>query len=504
MATASVRDKWSTYPSAGLTPTKLARILREADAGETMRQVELYEEMEEKDAHLTSVLSTRKNAVLGLDWEIMPFSDDAADVKVAQFVDDVLNNLHNLEDNMLDLLDAIGKGFGVLEIIWTVDGKRAYPAQLNWVHQKRFRFGDLHELRLLTEDNQSTGIELPQHKFIVHRYKARSGYTNRAGLLRVCAWLYLFKNFGLKDWVRYAEVFGMPLRLGKYEQGASKEDKEALYKALVDLGSDAAGIISKATEIVFVEQKAGNAGENIFHSLAEYIDRQVSKAVLGQTLTSDVGSTGSYAASQTHNQVRQDLIEADCKALAETLRTQLVLPLVLFNFGPDAIDRLPWIKYHYEPPEDLKTTAEVYATLVERVGLPVAAEHVYDKFGIPEPTEGQTILVAPSRQMPQGFPPAPQAAMKSRLIAAKEGTPSLVSAQRALDSLADGATRQGAATLAATFAPLKRIIMEATDLEGLRDRLLAEYSHLNTSDLEDLIARAMFVADLLGRWSVDA
>lgn len=65
IAVAHVSDKYSEYPSNGLTPVRLAEIFREADAGDVLRQMELFEEMEEKDPHLFSQLQTRKNAVTG-------------------------------------------------------------------------------------------------------------------------------------------------------------------------------------------------------------------------------------------------------------------------------------------------------------------------------------------------------------------------------------------------------------------------------------------------------
>ena len=37
--------------------------------------MELFEEMEEKDAHLTAILQTRKMAVLGKDYEVMPYAE---------------------------------------------------------------------------------------------------------------------------------------------------------------------------------------------------------------------------------------------------------------------------------------------------------------------------------------------------------------------------------------------------------------------------------------------
>jgi len=71
-------------------------------------------------------------------------------------------------------------------------------------------------------------------------------------VIRVIAWMYLFKNYTMKDWVSFAEIYGLPLRLGKYQQGASEDDKRALMQALVQIGADAAGIIPDGTTIDFV------------------------------------------------------------------------------------------------------------------------------------------------------------------------------------------------------------------------------------------------------------
>ena len=42
-------DRSSYYPSNGLTPRKLARIFKAADLGDVSEQMELFEEMEEKE-----------------------------------------------------------------------------------------------------------------------------------------------------------------------------------------------------------------------------------------------------------------------------------------------------------------------------------------------------------------------------------------------------------------------------------------------------------------------
>ena len=40
--------------------------------------------------------------------------------------------------------------------------------------------------------------------------------------MRIVSWMYLFKNYTVKDWVSFCEVYGMPLRIGKYDPGASE------------------------------------------------------------------------------------------------------------------------------------------------------------------------------------------------------------------------------------------------------------------------------------------
>ncbi|MBM4293377.1 MAG: DUF935 domain-containing protein [Deltaproteobacteria bacterium] len=382
LAAVSLAERWSSYPSVGLTPSRLAEIFRDADQGYVQRQMELFEEMEEKDAHLAALLQTRKMAVLSLDYEVLPYAKTPEDERVADLAGEMLYRIPGLEAAFLDLLDAIGKGFAFSEILWEVTGGRAWVADLRWIHQKRVIFGEDGRPRLLAGIGDWRGEEPPPWKVVYHRYKARSGYPSRAGVLRVVGWMYLLKNYSLKDWAAFNEVFGMPLRLGKYDPLASPADREALFQAIRNLGSDAAGVISKTTEIEFV-QAASRFGVNPYQAMAEFCNREMSKAVLGQTLTTDTaGATGTYAAARVHAQVRRDLVEADAQALSATLREQLLRPLVGFNFGWDR--PIPWLRFKFEEEQDLKTLSEVYLNLAE-MGMPLAVEHVAERFGLPAP-----------------------------------------------------------------------------------------------------------------------
>ena len=71
----------------------------------------------------------------------------------------------------------------------------------------------------------------------------------RGGVLRVSAIAYMGKHLSMKDWMVYSEVFGMPVRVARYDPSTSPEEKRELLRMLQTLGSDAAGIFSKAVEL---------------------------------------------------------------------------------------------------------------------------------------------------------------------------------------------------------------------------------------------------------------
>ena len=489
IAVAHVSDKYSEYPSNGLTPVRLAEIFREADAGDVMRQMELFEEMEEKDPHLFSQLQTRKNAVTGLDYEVIPFGDDPRDKEIADFIGEQLGTIESFEDVETDLLDAVGKGFAVSEIMWGYDEGHVVVQEIRSRQQKRFFWDSLDDTFKVRTQEHSEGLLLPRNKFIVHRYKARSGHPSRAGVLRVTAWMYLFKNYDLKDWVSFCEVFGMPLRLGKYTAAASEADQRALMEAIYSLGTDAAGIIPDSTMIEFIESNKTTSVE-IYEKLARYCDEQISKAILGQTLSSDSGG-GSYAQGKVHNEVRHDLTAADAKALATTIRRDIIKPLVEYNFGYD-VDA-PLFTFASEETEDLKDTVTIYQTL-NAMGLPISTEHIYNKFNIPKPEKGEELLKAPvSGQMTLPYPDMEQKSLKD------------MPEQEQIDILTDEARKQTEQIFQKMMEPVLKMVDKYESLDALQmalknaDTLKEVYREMDSPDLEDIMHQAIYLSTLVGR-----
>ena len=401
-----VRQPFSGHPELGLTPERLARILRAAEEGDADSYLELAEAMEEKDLHYAAVLGTRKRAVAGLELTVEAASDEARDVAAADLVRDFLNR-DELREELFNILDAIAKGYSVTEIVWDTSKTPWLPKGLKRRDPRHFEFDRLGEELLLKDES---GPEpLAAYKFIVHRCQAKSGLAIRGGLARAAAWFYLFKNFDIKSWLKFLEVFGLPLRLGKYGPGATESDKRTLLEAVRNITSDVGAIIPDTMMIEFVAAAApGAKGTDNFYQFIDYIDKQVSKLVLGQTGTTD---TGQYVGtSDAHREVRDDIEVADAVQLAATLNRDLIRPLVSLNFGELAL--FPRLRIAREKREDLKALIENLSTLVP-MGLEVEMSVIRDKLGLPEPPPGAVVLTAPAAAGMPGFHKAVRAANRS-------------------------------------------------------------------------------------------
>jgi phage gp29-like protein len=372
-----------------LTPRRIKRMLLEAESGSLSAQAALFERMEEKDGELDAHLRTRKAGVARLRWDIEPADDSAEARRAGQLCREVVGELPDVSRAVFDLLDAIPKGFACLEIDWRTEAHRWRPAGLLWRPQRWFQLDEDGET-LLLRDRAGDGMELNPLNFIVHRVRARSGFCARTGLLRSCVRAFVVRHFAWKDWLAFAEVYGMPPRIGWLREDVPWDSQEArqLWKAVRALGMDSAAVMREGNRIEVLDTRSGGEGQ-IFERILDRAGKEMTLAILGQLLTSGGDKGGSFALGQVHNQVRWDLIESDARALGRTLTERLLRPVVRLNLGPEV--PLPRWTFHADKPEDLSELAQTVQTL-SRAGLPIPLEWAYTKFGIPRPAEGEAVL----------------------------------------------------------------------------------------------------------------
>lgn len=485
-AVASIRQVWHGSVATGLTPHRLASILDAAARGHARDYLTLAEEMEERDMHYASVLGTRKLALVGLDVRVESATDGIEDVRRADAVREIVDGAE-FSDLVAHLVDALGKGYAVAEILWDRSGRTWTPTFAE--RDPRFFTYDQEtgtELRLLDAADAVRGIPLPAYKFIVHTPKIRSGLPVRGGLARLAAVAYMCKAWAWRDWMAFADVYGMPMRVGTYGPNTSKEDVANLIAAVSNLGSDAAAVIAESTKISF-EQAVQTAGAGtFFRELANWWDKQISKGVLGQTMTADDGASLSQA--QVHQLVRLDIMTADARALSNTLQRQLVRPYLDLNFGPSA--SYPKLTVVVPKPDNTTALVDALQKLVP-LGLTVEQSIVRDKLGIPDPAPDAVVL-----RQPVPMAPAINRALNAEAPAAPRPDATPISA------MTTAGEAEAAPRWSAILDYVQNLVDTAPDLPTLRDALLAAYADLPTEQLGEVMAMGLTAAELAGRYDL--
>lgn len=274
--------------ASGLTPERLAQILISAQHGHARAYLTLAEEMEERYLHYASQLQTRRLAIEGLEPVIE--APEGVPAKIVDAVKELMDGA-DINETTGELTDGIGKGYSVCEIMWEYEKRMLRPVEFKWRDPRYFQFDrkSLTQLRLASDTNLD-GEELPAAKFIVHKPRTKAGIPLRRGLARPAAWAFLIQSFGLKDWSAFSEIYGIPIRLGRYHSSASDQDKRTLLRAVKAIANDAAAIVPQGMDVEF-HKVEGSHGSAVFGELLDYVDRQVSKIVVGQTMTADDGSS---------------------------------------------------------------------------------------------------------------------------------------------------------------------------------------------------------------------
>lgn len=492
-----VRPIWSEHPSQGLTPRGLGSILLSAEQGDPTSFLELAEDIEEKYWHYRAVIGTRKLAVSQLPVTVEAASDDPDDVAAADLVRSVIDG-DDFDQVLFDVLDGIGKGFSVCEIVWETSAREWMPARILYRDPRWFQFDRIDGTTLRLRDGTPDGQPLAPAKYIVHRPKTKSGLPIRGGLARPAAWAWLFQSYTWKDWLSFVETYGQPLRLGRYGPGATEKEKEALLRAVRNISADAAAIVPASMLIEFVKAEGAGASADVYAGLVDRLDQAVSKLVLGQTTTTDAVS-GGHAVSQEHRQVQQDIERADGRQLAAVLKRDLIIPLVSLNLGPR--DRYPTLRVGRPAEEDLRLMLDAVKEGVP-LGLKVGMSTFRDKFGIPDPGEDEELLVPAARPAPEGPPattgptgPPVRPSGKPALAAAEQpgagGAPPAAgdAVDRMVDELLDGWVPLAAPVIEPLLAAAREARDPADFLERLT-RLAADDAALEP--LRDALARGQF------------
>lgn len=491
------RPAFDGHVAWGINPLRLAAVLKSADAGQTREWFLLAEEIEEHFTHYGAMLAKRRRQVAQLPITVTcADDDDPACVKHAAFVREWLAT-GVLQTALFDVLDGVGKGFSIHEVIWHQEPGRTWPARLIYRPQRWFEVDheDGETIRLRTLDGMA---DLRPLKFLLHRHPSKSGNIVRSGVTRMIAAVWCYATYTLKDWATFVQAYGLPIRLGKYGPGASDADKRVLWRAVSSIAGDVAAMIPESMALEFVDATDKAAGAVLYEKRMDFLNRETSKLVLGGTAGSEAIS-GGHAVGQEHRAAEDDVEKFDCGLLNGSVNAQLIQPMIALTFGPQPSGRYPTISIGR--PDELPLPVVVDA--VEKLaplGLRVKASQLRDRMGLAPPDDdGEDVLAArpqaPAEPPQPPLPPQPMTRLLGNLVLAAADANDDV-----MEALTARLARDAAGALGGLTAAIRAEFDAATDLRDLADRLYR--LRLEPAAFTEAMSRGLALAHMAGQASI--
>jgi phage gp29-like protein len=398
---------WANLPGAD---DRAAAVILQTEAANGRSQASVYElfaEMEQKDGHLFSVLQTRIQGLLGLGRRVVAGGRTERDQRAAELVGELWAAVPRPGALLRALLDAVPKGFAAVELVWDYDAQGRMTVA-DWVAhpQEYFGFGSDGELLLLCPPFRSESADAntavlppgravataaalrpaPERKFLLCRFGADARNRYGRGLCLHAYWYYWFKKNTVRFWAVYNERFGSPLAVAKTAAGTPDDERERLLETLRALQADTGVVVPETVTLSLLE--SARPGAAPFREFADWCNDEMSKIVLGATLTSGEGRrSGSMALGTVHETVRRDLLQADARLLEETVGT-LFRWMADLNMPGAAAPRLA---IDTSTPANLREQAEVDRILVT-LGVPLSLPELHERYGRRVPAEGEGFL----------------------------------------------------------------------------------------------------------------
>ena len=402
-------------------PETLGWVLDEGGRGNLMLQNELFNTMEDTWDRLRSNLNKIKKAVAKLPFNLQPWTEkgrepSAAALEKAAFVEHALHNQkaatwegqHNFQATIYELLDAVARGISVLEIDWTIEHGKYVPAGTRRVPWTCLGFAPQSQvsslspqvspnaLRLFPDRDKSNPKQFEKypHKFLVGVYRAKSGHIAETAQLRALAHLWLGRMLGWEWMTHKAELFGLPIRWATYDPAAPQTQIDQVSDMLRNMGTAAWGAFPQGTDLQILNGSTpGVAGKSEpTERLMAIADRSCDLLFLGQTLTSEEGSSGSYALGNVHREVELDLYENYAAYVIDVINNQLIPSMIELNWGN--ADELPFLEVELARPEKDQKMVERDKLLFQDMGLPVSKQWLYDRHKVPAPGPKEDLFQA--------------------------------------------------------------------------------------------------------------
>ncbi len=361
---------------------------RQAERGAPLRQADCFHDIIEMDPDLRSKINDRIESVSGCDWVVLPGRDDKPSELASSALNERLQNQIQFRTFLTHQLTSVHYGYAATNMAWDLEEGVVTPVQFVNPAARRFAAPDperTNEIWLI-DPERSMLLELQPGLWATSTYQnilGRNPYS--AGLMRSCAVWSMFKRWSVRGWQIFADMFGLPLALGYYQEGAGPASRQALEDAVRAIGQDGYAVLSDLTELVVKETARGGDSSTVYPQIIKTCEEQIAKLLTGGTLNTDVAGVGSYNAASVHESRSYTMKCYDASVIQEMFVRDIGRTFVAWNGYDRAAPPRLKIK--------IRRDALQWAQTLEIIGQVIELDpmQMREDFGLREPAEGKGV-----------------------------------------------------------------------------------------------------------------
>ncbi|MFL0089868.1 DUF935 family protein [Tenacibaculum maritimum] len=318
------------------------------------------------DGHLESVMDKRTNAVIN---KKLIFTEKGKDGQVNEFMKDQILDTPWMRKLLKLIMSSVSFGHALIELVI----KDGMISDVELIPRKNV----VPETGFLIQDISvpDKGTFYRDEAFEYHNYLIEAGDTKTYGKLMNAAQYIIYKRGAFGDWAQFAEMFGSPFRVGKYNK-YDDDVRAKLENALEEMGTAPYAVIPEGASVEFHDNNSAGKSE-VFKDLIDICNKEISKLYVGQTMTTEDGSSKSQ--SETHKEVEEEINYSDMIEVEFLLNWQF-LPKIR-NIGYP----IPEGKITFDQTKALpiEKRIEIDLKVSEKIFYPDA--YWYKTYGVPKP-----------------------------------------------------------------------------------------------------------------------
>lgn len=362
---------YPTFSATELTLERIAQIHNEADhQGFLHRKADMDFYVNRSSSQIQMAHRQRIAPLYRSRLEVAPADRSPLAWAVAAFVRKVFDRIPALQKAEEDLASAAAHGYSGLEVVYStpqdlpvaVSSRRTVTvrdvrgvASLEWVHPRTFRWHTVKRFMAMDAGggryiNPFTNPDKsPTRKLIFHATSGQ-GDPHQRGYDWAAAPLVMLGKQSLARWSVMLEFFGIstPYMVWDEEKFASPEDGAAALAFLGSIGQGKPAFLPRkiGEGVKNTETPTGIDARGQHAAILGYVAAELSKLVMGQTLSAEAGGSGSYALASVQGDSKEEVQVIDADFAGNTMTHQLVVFIVeenlpqlcrAFSASPDQI-----------------------------------------------------------------------------------------------------------------------------------------------------------------------